>query len=97
MIGYVPQETLLLHDTIRNNITLGDADLGEKDAEDAMRASGVAFDLENRTMRGDNGVSGAVPAGAFTADRMRAALDTRTITLDGNARLTMVPGELRVP
>ena len=63
----------------------------------AMRASGVAFDLENRTMRGDNGVSGAVPAGAFTADRMRAALDTRTITLDGNARLTMVPGELRVP
>ena len=63
----------------------------------AMRASGVAFDLENRTMRGDNGVSGAVPAGTFTADRMRAALDTRTITLDGNARLTMVPGELRVP
>ena len=41
MIGYVPQEALLLHDTIRNNITLGDADLSEKDAEDAMRASGA--------------------------------------------------------
>jgi len=41
MIGYVPQETLLLHDTIRNNITLGDADLSDKDAEDAMRAAGV--------------------------------------------------------
>ena len=41
MIGYVPQETLLLHDTIRNNITLGDADLSEKDAEDAMRATGA--------------------------------------------------------
>jgi len=41
MIGYVPQETLLLHDTIRNNITLGDADLSEKDAEEAMRATGA--------------------------------------------------------
>jgi len=41
MIGYVPQETLLLHDTIRNNITLGDADLSDKDAEDALRATGA--------------------------------------------------------
>ena len=41
MIGYVPQETLLLHDTILNNITLGDADLSEKDAEDALRAAGA--------------------------------------------------------
>jgi ATP-binding cassette subfamily C protein len=41
MIGYVPQETLLLHDTIRNNITLGDADLSEKDAEGALRAAGA--------------------------------------------------------
>ena len=23
MIGYVPQETLLLHDSVRNNVTLG--------------------------------------------------------------------------
>jgi ATP-binding cassette subfamily C protein len=41
MIGYVPQETLLLHDTIMNNITLGDADLSKKDIEDAMRAAGI--------------------------------------------------------
>jgi ATP-binding cassette subfamily C protein len=41
MIGYVPQETLLLHDTIRNNITLGDPDLSEKDAEEALRATGA--------------------------------------------------------
>jgi ATP-binding cassette subfamily C protein len=41
MIGYVPQENLLLHDTIMNNITLGDADLSEKDAEDAMHAAGI--------------------------------------------------------
>ena len=41
MIGYVPQDTLLLHDTILNNITLGDAGLSENDAEDALRAAGV--------------------------------------------------------
>lgn len=63
----------------------------------AMTASGVAFNLESRTMSGEGGVEGAVPAGTFSADRMRADLDTRTITLDGNARLTMVPGDLRMP
>jgi ATP-binding cassette subfamily C protein len=41
MIGYVPQETLLLHDTIMNNITLGDADLSAKDVEDSLRDAGV--------------------------------------------------------
>jgi len=39
MIGYVPQETLLLHDTILANITLGDPELSEKDAEQALRAA----------------------------------------------------------
>lgn len=63
----------------------------------SMTATGVSFDLEARTMRGDNGVEGAIPAGTFEGERMRADLDARTITLEGNARLTMVPGELRVP
>jgi ATP-binding cassette subfamily C protein len=39
MIGYVPQETLLLHDTILANVTLGDPKLDEKDAEEALRAA----------------------------------------------------------
>lgn len=39
MIGYVPQETLLLHDTILINVTLGDPDLTEADAEQALRAA----------------------------------------------------------
>ncbi len=60
-----------------------------------MTASGVAFDLEERTMSGDDGVSGSVPAGTFSADSMRAQLDARRFTLNGNARLTMVPGALR--
>jgi ATP-binding cassette subfamily C protein len=41
MIGYVPQETLLLHDTILTNITLGDNDLSEKEVEYALRAAGA--------------------------------------------------------
>ncbi len=38
-IGYVPQETLLLHDSVLNNVTLGDPDLGEAEAERALRAA----------------------------------------------------------
>lgn len=41
MIGYVPQEPLLLHDTILSNVTLGDPDLTEHDAERALRAAGA--------------------------------------------------------
>ncbi len=63
----------------------------------AMTARGVSFDLAAQTMSGDDGVSGSVPAGTFEADAMRAQLEARTFTLDGNARLTMVPGKLRVP
>ena len=40
-IGYVPQETLLLHDSVFNNITLGDPELGAESAEDALRAAGA--------------------------------------------------------
>lgn len=63
----------------------------------AMTASGVAVDLKARTMRGDAGVRGAVPAGTFSADSLRADLAERTITLEGNARFTMIPGQLRMP
>ena len=41
MIGYVPQETLLLHDTIVSNVSLGDPELNEKDVESALRAAGA--------------------------------------------------------
>lgn len=41
MIGYVPQDTFLLHDTIKTNVTLGDAELTAADAEAALRAAGI--------------------------------------------------------
>jgi len=37
MIGYVPQETLLLHDTVAMNVTLGDPALSEQHVEMALR------------------------------------------------------------
>lgn len=63
----------------------------------AMTARGVSVDLRARTMRGDNGVEGEVPAGTFSAKTLRADLAARTITLEGDARLTMIPGQLRMP
>jgi ATP-binding cassette subfamily C protein len=41
MIGYVPQETLLLSDTIFVNVTLGEPGVSPSDAETALRAAGA--------------------------------------------------------
>lgn len=62
-----------------------------------MTASGVSVDLKSRTLRGDAGVEGAIPAGTFSANTMSADLAARTITLEGNAHFTMIPGQLRMP
>jgi len=62
-----------------------------------MVARGVSVNLKTRTMRGDGGVSGVVPAGTFSANSIRVDLGARTLTLEGDARLTMIPGKLRMP
>ena len=41
MIGYVPQENLLLHDSVAANVTLGDETVGPADIEYALRAAGA--------------------------------------------------------
>ena len=41
MIGYVPQETLLLHDSILHNVTLDDPELSEDDAVRALKSAGA--------------------------------------------------------
>jgi ATP-binding cassette subfamily C protein len=41
MIGYVPQETILLHDSILHNVALGDPVITEQDVEYALRAAGA--------------------------------------------------------
>ncbi|MCP4842706.1 MAG: ABC transporter ATP-binding protein [Halieaceae bacterium] len=39
LIGYVPQDTILLHDTVLHNVTLGDPALRVEDAERALHAA----------------------------------------------------------
>ena len=65
----------------------------------ARKDSGVRAlnDLQGRRVVGSGGVTGAIPAGTFSADRIIADLDARTVTLDGHARLLMSPGKLRMP
>jgi lipopolysaccharide export system protein LptC len=63
----------------------------------AMVARGVSVDLRQRLIAGDDGVSGELPSGTFSARRMRADLASRVLTLEGNARVTMIPGKLRIP
>ncbi len=41
MIGYVPQENVLLHDTIVHNVTLSDPAFTEDDAKRALQAAGA--------------------------------------------------------
>jgi ATP-binding cassette subfamily C protein len=41
-IGYVPQDVLLFHDTLLNNITLGDSTLSRQDVEDSLEAAGAS-------------------------------------------------------
>jgi ATP-binding cassette subfamily C protein len=41
MIGYVPQELVLFHDTIFANIALGDPSVGEAEVREALKAAGA--------------------------------------------------------
>lgn len=41
MVGYVPQEVVLFHDSVLTNLTLGETDLTREDAEAALRAAGA--------------------------------------------------------
>jgi lipopolysaccharide export system protein LptC len=68
-------------------------------AADGYRVAmqGVQLDLKAQRMVGSGGISGAIPAGTFSADSITADLGTRTFTLAGNARLRMIPGQLRMP
>lgn len=63
----------------------------------SMLLRDVRISLTDKTVTGSDGVSGAIPAGTFSADRLEADLDARTVALDGNARLRMIPGRLRMP
>jgi lipopolysaccharide export system protein LptC len=51
----------------------------------------ATIDLRTRRMRSGGAVSGRTPTGVFSGNRMTADLEKRTVSLDGNARLRIVP------
>jgi ATP-binding cassette subfamily C protein len=69
-IGYVPQESLLLHDTILHNVTLGAEGLDEKDVEQALRSSG-SWDFVSRMPEGIHSVVGERGARLSGGQRQR--------------------------
>ena len=48
-------------------------------------------DLRTRRLTSTGPVTGATPQGSFSADTMRADLESRTVRLQGNARLRLDP------
>ena len=59
-----------------------------------MTTSDVNIDLKSQQVSGKGGVAGAVPSGTFSADRIFADLENRTVALDGHARLRMQGGKM---
>ena len=57
MVGYVPQEVILFHDSVLANVTLGDPDLGRDDAQDALAAAG-AWEFVSQMPQGLDSVVG---------------------------------------
>lgn len=88
------------YDIASDQVTVPDAVRFTASDGYTMQLSGVTVDLPSRTVTGGGGVSGTVPAGSFSAERLEVNLDARTIALIGNARLTMMPGRvshMRIP
>lgn len=51
----------------------------------------ATVDLKARRLQSGGAVDGTVRQGTFTANRLHADLEARTVTLDGNARLRIRP------
>ncbi|MEJ2760619.1 MAG: ABC transporter ATP-binding protein [Gammaproteobacteria bacterium] len=73
MLGYVSQETVLLHDTILNNIIVGDAGLEEVDAERALHQAG-AWEFVSTLADGMHTVVGERGAKLSGGQRQRVAI-----------------------
>ena len=57
MIGYVPQETILLHDTVMSNVVVGAPDLTQENVEMALRQAG-AWEFVNNLPEGIHTIVG---------------------------------------
>ena len=78
-IGYVPQEMLLLSDSIKNNVSLGDPTITDADVERALRLAG-AWDFVTRTAGGLDSEVGERGAMFSGGQRQRIALARALVT-----------------
>lgn len=62
-----------------------------------ITTANVSIDLKGRKVSGSGGVSGSIPAGTFSADRLSADLDNRILTLDGNVQMRFEQMNFRMP
>ena len=56
-----------------------------------LKTSNATLDLKTRKLQSGGAVVGQVPQGKFSAARMSADLDSHIVTLNGDARLRIVP------
>lgn len=73
MIGYVPQELILFHDTIYANVALGDEDVTKADAQAALEAAG-AWDFVQAQPDGMAAIVGEKGAKLSGGQRQRIVL-----------------------
>jgi ATP-binding cassette subfamily C protein len=73
MLGYVPQETLLLHDTVQINVSLGDPEVEADRVEAALRGAG-AWDFVSQMPEGVHSSVGERGALLSGGQRQRIAI-----------------------
>jgi ATP-binding cassette, subfamily C, bacterial len=73
MISYAPQETIMFHDSIFTNVTLGDPALSRADAEEALRAAG-SWDFVTSLPEGMDWIVGEKGARLSGGQRQRIAI-----------------------
>lgn len=55
----------------------------------------ATVDLKTRKMASGGAVSGTTPMGTFSGNQLTADLENRTVSLNGNARLRIIPGRTK--
>ena len=73
MIGYVPQDTILFHDTVYENVVLANPALTQADAESALRAAG-AWDFVSSLPQGLHSTVGERGAKLSGGQRQRISI-----------------------
>jgi lipopolysaccharide export system protein LptC len=56
-----------------------------------LKTTNATIDMKARTLESGGAATGTVQQGTFSANKLRANLEERTVTLDGNARLRIIP------